>query len=560
MVFWLILAAMTLGALAFVLWPFVFVKTSAATGGDMAVYRDQLQEIERDRSAGLIDESESEAARIEVSRRLLKAAETPDAAAPGARSSRLGRIAALAAAVIVVPALSAGLYYRLGAPREAEPRPVASARKPGTGSIEEMVAQIETHLQRQPDDARAYEVLGPVYMRLGRYADAANAWSNVVRLKGESAEALENLGESTVAAADGVVTEEAKRAFDRALALDKNAIAARYYRGLAAVQDGRNEDARKIWSDLLASAPPDASWAASVRQSLARLDGKAPPAQSAAGQAGPTQQQMQDAANLPPDEQDKMVLGMVEKLAARLKLKGDDPQGWAQLVRSYGVLGDRGRAQQAEADARKALASSPPKLAMFEEAVKEMDQGGGAAASAPAAPAAPADENGQLAMIRQMVRKLADQLKQNGDDPQGWARLVKSYDVLGDRAAAGQAADDARKALAASPVKRAMFEDELKDIEQANAAQPAAAAPAPAPPAANAGAQGDMIQQMVQRLADRLKQNGDDPDGWLRLVKSYNVLGDSSRAQQAVTDARSALAADADGLKKFNEGLSAASN
>jgi cytochrome c-type biogenesis protein CcmH len=64
-----------------------------------------------------------------------------------------------------------------------------------------------------------------------------------------------------------------------------------------------------------------------------------------------------------------------------------------------------------------------------------------------------------------------------------------------------------------------------------------------------------MIRGMVERLAVRLKQNGDDVEGWLRLVRAYMVMGDRDKARSALTDARQAVANDAERLRQLNEGL-----
>jgi cytochrome c-type biogenesis protein CcmH len=66
---------------------------------------------------------------------------------------------------------------------------------------------------------------------------------------------------------------------------------------------------------------------------------------------------------------------------------------------------------------------------------------------------------------------------------------------------------------------------------------------------------GEMIRGMVERLASRLKQNGDDVEGWLRLVRAYMVMGDRDKARGALTDARQAVANDAERLRQLNEGL-----
>ncbi|MGB6170943.1 MAG: c-type cytochrome biogenesis protein CcmI, partial [Xanthobacteraceae bacterium] len=74
MVLWLIFAAMTAAAVFAVVWP-LGRKPSTGGGSDRLVYQDQLAEIDRDRAAGLIGEAEAESARIEISRRLLAAAD-----------------------------------------------------------------------------------------------------------------------------------------------------------------------------------------------------------------------------------------------------------------------------------------------------------------------------------------------------------------------------------------------------------------------------------------------------------------------------------------------------
>jgi cytochrome c-type biogenesis protein CcmH len=58
---------------------------------------------------------------------------------------------------------------------------------------------------------------------------------------------------------------------------------------------------------------------------------------------------------------------------------------------------------------------------------------------------------------------------------------------------------------------------------------------------------------MVARLAERLKQNSSDVDGWLRLLRAYMVMGDKDQARAAAGEARRALASDPDKLRQVNE-------
>src|SRR5436305_14486657 len=139
-------------------------------------------------------------------------------------------------------------------------------------SIEALVGQIEHHLELNPQDGRGWETLAPVYLRLGRFQDAVKARTNAVRLLGDSAEREADLGEALTAAANGIVTVEAKAAFDRSIGLDAGNLKGRFYAALAAEQDGKAQEAAGIWRELLAQAPAGAPWAELVRNSLARVD------------------------------------------------------------------------------------------------------------------------------------------------------------------------------------------------------------------------------------------------------------------------------------------------
>ena len=121
MILWLIFALMTLAAIAAVWWPLARRQKPDRSGSDIAVYRDQLDEIGRDEAASLIGNVEAEAARVEVSRRLIAASETAKAAAAVAAPGSTGRYrwATLAAAIVLLP-LGAGLtYLSVGSPNLA---------------------------------------------------------------------------------------------------------------------------------------------------------------------------------------------------------------------------------------------------------------------------------------------------------------------------------------------------------------------------------------------------------------------------------------------------------
>ncbi len=371
---WLAFALMTAAAIFAVLWP--LGRRAAVPGGsDIAVYRDQLDEVARDRVAGLIGEAEAEAAKVEVSRRLLAAADAAAADAPTGGSPLWRRRATALAGLVLLPIGAIALYLALGSPQlPGQPLAARMSAVHQDRSIQNLVSQVEAHLERNPNDARGYEVVAPVYLRLGRFDDAVNARRKLLTLLGETAERQSDLGEALASAGNGVVTVEAKAAFERALTLDANDLKAKFFIGIAAEQDGDKPKAAAIWNAMLKSAPPDAPWAPLVRESLKRV-GVAPPAAVAPPIAiapGPSAADVAAAGSMTEKDRGDMIRGMVARLADKLKDDGNDLEGWQRLLRAYMILGERDKALVAAGDARKALANDPEKLRQIGVLIKSM--------------------------------------------------------------------------------------------------------------------------------------------------------------------------------------------
>lgn len=370
---WGVLTLMTAAAVFAVLWPLGRKRSAVAPANDVAVYRDQLDEIERDRVAGTIGTQEAEAARVEISRRLIAAADAARIAPPVedvAVRRRHRRVAAVAA-LVAVPAGATLLYLTLGSPNlPSQPLAPRLVAVQDSHSLAGMIARVEGHLEKSPDDGRGWEVIAPIYLRLGRFADAARAYTKTLSLLGETGERQASLGEAMVAAADGVVTAEARAAFERAIVLDHDDARAHFYLGLAAEQDGDRELAARRWRALLERAPEGAAWADSVREALSRVENH-----SSVEAPGPTADDISAAAKLSPADRDNMVHNMIDGLARRLRADGSDADGWTRLMRAYVVLGETDKARAAVADARRALASDSDRLRRINEVAKSIGIG-----------------------------------------------------------------------------------------------------------------------------------------------------------------------------------------
>jgi cytochrome c-type biogenesis protein CcmH len=199
-------------------------------------------------------------------------------------------------------------------------------------------------------------------MEFDRFQDAARAYSNALRLLGEDPQRLAGLGEALTYGEDGRVTADARKAFERALALDPELLPARFYLALALDQEGALEKAAAAWRALLASAPAQAPWRAIVEQHLAavsaRLDDGPPPGAEA----------LPDAVTQSPAERTKIVEQMVARLAERLNIDGGDAEEWVMLMRSYSVLGRDLEARETLGRARERFAGDRAALETIEAA------------------------------------------------------------------------------------------------------------------------------------------------------------------------------------------------
>jgi cytochrome c-type biogenesis protein CcmH len=367
MTLWFVFALMTTAAIFAVLLPLGLGGREPTGGNEATVYRDQLAEIDRDVAAGLIGPEEADAARIEIGRRLLTAAE--QGGQPPLRTNAKHRRVAALLSLVGLPLVALAIYLPLGSPQLGDFPLSARARSPDHAqSLENLVAQVEQHLEKNPTDGRGWTVLAPVLAQLGRYDDAVRAFRSSLTYDGESAARRADLGEVMTAAAGGVVTAEAKVEFERALALDADEVKASYFLGLAAEQDGRNGDAASIWRAMLAKAPGDAPWRPLVEAALTRVGAPNAPALSEGTIAA--------AKDMSESDRTAMIRGMVERLASRLKQNGDDVDGWLKLVRAYLVMGDREKAKDALNDARQAVANDAERLRHLNEGLKNLGFGG----------------------------------------------------------------------------------------------------------------------------------------------------------------------------------------
>lgn len=401
MTFWFVALGLSALVALSILWVMLRRPEGVPEDPELAIYRDQLTEVDRDLARGVLAEDEAERLRTEVARRMIEA----DRSAGRRHAGGAPRGATLAAVIVSALVLVGGtgaIYLGIGRPdlsdqpmaqrlAAAEERrqtrigqDAAEARAatnmPDVPQADPAFLQLMTQLREtvaeRPDDERGLRLLAENEARLGNFVAAADAQAQLVEVLAEpGAQEFGDLAGYLITAAGGYVSPEAEAAIMAALQADRSDGRARYFAGLLQLQIGRPDIAFRYWRQLLEEGPATAPWMPPIRseiQTLARLAGvdyTPPPARAPA--AGPSTADIDAAADMAPEDREQMVRGMVESLSQRLGTEGGTPEDWARLVRAYGVLGETERAAAIWAEARQVFAGTGAGLDAIRDAARD---------------------------------------------------------------------------------------------------------------------------------------------------------------------------------------------
>jgi cytochrome c-type biogenesis protein CcmH len=409
MTLWIILTVLTAICAAVLTIPLVRRQEARldAQTATIAVLKDQLADVDVQLAAGTIPPGDAEGLRIEIKRRMLAAGHIPEEAQKTMGARALSGVAIGLAAMV---ALAAGaLYTSMGKPgmggiggtSVAVTAPTQqAAADPGASNSEVagLIGALEAKMAKNPSDPEGWRMLGWSYFQTERFADAATAYGKAVALKPDGEGYQSAYGEALALAANGNISPDARKAFEKAVAQDPNDARARFFLGQAKAQSGDAKGAIDDWLALLGDSATDAPWVPQLRAMLtqtaqaagiditARLaavkqptSGGAsvagPPAEAVAGAAvgapGPSADQIAGAAAMSPADRQAMVAGMVDRLATRLAANPNDEAGWLRLIRARSVLGDAAATKKARDDALKAFAGDAAATARIKAAAAE---------------------------------------------------------------------------------------------------------------------------------------------------------------------------------------------
>jgi len=415
MTIWIVLGAITLLLAGFILWPIFGGNRKAASdeasdvssaseledgspenelSRDLAVYRDQLSEIDRDIERGVLSAEQADAARTEVQRRILAADQRIKKQQPAdtiQQTSANKPIRAIAAGFIVLfIAGGFGLYLDLGNPTMPD-RPITSrtdeinavrmaqtADEDRQSVLNRAVSDLSQRLLENPDDLRAWELLGASLMALGRPEEAQTAFLETVKRSGRDGDYLAMYAESLIRSNNGQINTTARGVLREAEKTDSTDPRIQFYLGLADAQEGNVGAAVDRWIALANGAPADAPWLpmvvgrineAAVAQGI-DIEGRLNLAENTS--PGPSQEDIAAAQEMTPEEQQQMIMSMVNGLAERLEAEPNNPDGWARLMQAYMVLGREDDAKAAFEKASTVFADQPELIARFDSLAQEI--------------------------------------------------------------------------------------------------------------------------------------------------------------------------------------------
>jgi len=381
---WILIALLVIAVVTVIVAPLLRARDTTFTARaiyDVAIYKDQLKEAEREFDRGLLSAEQLDAVKTEIQRKLLAAAGPSDLSGTAPLPQNPQKWATGIGLALFLAAGSLGLYSYLGSPaldnmayadRDIEKEQQAQNNRDGNDkAIAEMttlVDRLEAKLAENPDNLEGWLMLGRSATSLGQYPRAILAYEAARKLDPESPTILVDYAETIIFRDEGRVSEQALQALQQARRLNAANPKARYYIALASAQAGDLKKALQEWTDLLAISLPDAPWRQTVEAQIAaaaeetKIDPKTltpsteaqaigadikDAAQAQATAPGPTREDVEAVSKMSAEDREQMIRSMVERLADRLKDAPNDRQGWLRLAKAYEVLGETEKAAHA---------------------------------------------------------------------------------------------------------------------------------------------------------------------------------------------------------------------
>jgi cytochrome c-type biogenesis protein CcmH len=221
---------------------------------NLAIFRDQLAELEREQKEGTLADGDFEQARRELQRRLLEevapdAGDTPKVARGPSRKMAI-------VLLLLLPVLAVSGYAVLGNPKALDPAQTAAPPRMTAEQISGMVSKLAERMKANPDDMQGWLMLARSYKTMGRYEEAAEAYGKAEKVITDDPELLASYAETLAMANGKGLDGKPKQLIERALKLDPQHPHSLFLAGAAAMEAGDNRKGIAYWEALLPQVEP----------------------------------------------------------------------------------------------------------------------------------------------------------------------------------------------------------------------------------------------------------------------------------------------------------------
>jgi len=257
--------------LVLLLRPFIFPAKGELTSRrqmNAAIYRDELDKLEAERTAGSISAEDYETSHAEMRQRLFQdTSEEDDRSVMGS-----GKLTIVGLCIFIV-VLSSGLYFSLGdATRIAENNAQPQMTQEG---VEKMVAEFAAKMEKDPSNLKGWAMLARSYRVLGRNQEAAAAYERAGSFVDTDSQLLADYADTLATNANGNFAGKPLALINQALKLDPNNLMALWLSGTASYISGNYKAAVQTWEKLAQQLPPGSEEAKSIEGSIAEARSKA---------------------------------------------------------------------------------------------------------------------------------------------------------------------------------------------------------------------------------------------------------------------------------------------
>ena len=237
---------------------------------NLAIFRDQLQELETEKAEGMLAEADFEQARRELQRRLLEEVE-PEAAAPATPAGHAPTRKTAIAILLLLPVLALLGYGMLGKPQALDPTQTAARPKMTPEQISSMVAKLAERMKANPDDMQGWLMLARSYKTMGRYEESADAYGKAEKVVNEDPELLASYAETLAMASGQGLKGKPSQLIARALKLDPKHPHSLFLAGAAAMEAGDAKQGIAYWEALLPLVEPGSEIDQMLRSGIEKM-------------------------------------------------------------------------------------------------------------------------------------------------------------------------------------------------------------------------------------------------------------------------------------------------